>query len=105
MKDFFDMTRHERRGTIVLLALIAAVMVATLCMRSCTATGVKSSYTSEMQNFEDEIDSSRVTVRPSTGRRVKNEGGQRHVKKKKKSSRNPKQPDRQPRRLDPVPQF
>ena len=103
MKDLFDMTRQERRGTILLLALIAVVLVGTLCVRSCYAHGDEFQYSSAVQEFEADIDSSHVTVSAPATHKAKEK--KRSAKKQHKKEPDSKRHDHSPRRLDPVPQF
>lgn len=103
LKDSFQMSRRERRGTIVILALIAVILIVTLVVRSCgndqSAIFVESD---EIERFEEATDSVTVTVEKSF-----KEKKRQHPKQPKQRRSSPKKsrPDNQPRRLDPVPQF
>lgn len=102
IKDFFDMTRHERRGAIVILVIIALVLAVTFVMRCHRPDDVPPASTNAVRQFEAEVDSSAVEVyKPSPKKTVKPE-------KKGRKSKSPKptnKPKPEPRRMDPVPQF
>jgi len=102
MRDFFDMTRHERRGTIVLLVIIAVILLSTLAVRSCKTDVPTDAHEAALIQFESEIDSARVddtTAVPQRPRHAK-----RKVRKKKQPTRS-SGTSPQPRRVDPVPSF
>ena len=103
MKDFFIMTRNERRGTIVVLALIALILLSTLAVRSCRAEAPVGLVDSAMVQFESDIDSAHIYVKEPASAN-KSRATKRKSKKKKPSSR-PSKPTPAPRRMDPVPQF
>ncbi len=99
-KNLLDMTRRERRGTIVLLALIAVLLLVTALVRLRKGTTPAPSATrAAVEAFEAEADSAIITVDKPL----------RHKGEKKKSSKrraeNKPKPADKPRRLDPVPQF
>ena len=99
MKDLFDMTRRERQGTIVVLVIIALLMAGTVVVRQCHHESAELQQ-SAIQQFESEADSSLLIV-PS-------KPSEAHKSKPKKSrKRQPKKPKpvKQPRHIDPVPQF
>lgn len=105
IKDFFEMRRHERRGTIVVLALIAVLLAATAILRCCNDP-VPVAQPFDIQQFEADIDSSAAVIKHTD-----KSSRPKHSRAKKKSQRKPSpakpkpKPDHQPRRLDPVPQF
>jgi hypothetical protein len=103
-KDFWQMTRRERRGTIVLLAFIALLLVATATVRSCRTDEAPS--VGQMYRFEKQADSVTVDMgaRDSATRKQHKTSA---VKRKPKSKPKPKKykPAAEPRRVDPVPQF
>ena len=101
-KGFFKMSRRERRGTIVLLVLIALVMAGTLANRSCRDAVPKDVKTAEMLMFESEIDSSKVTVPKS--QKKKRSPNKKSKKRRTPPSSSPK-PNKPPRPIDPVPRF
>lgn len=103
LKELFQMSRQERRGTIVVLALIAVLLVGTLVVRSCGKD--RSGYIveqDEIEQFEAATDSVTVTVDKPFKKKK-----QQHTKRTKKHRSTPKKsrPEDKPRRLDPVPQF
>ena len=96
---FLEMTKRERRGTIVVLVVIALLMAGTVAVRYCHHEPLPESQQSEIQQFESDADSS-LLVFPEKPKKTH--------KPKKKSHKNhhPKsKPDKQPRHIDPVPQF
>ena len=103
-KNFFAMTRRERRGTIVVLAVIAMLTVATLAQRSCRDDVPRqAAQQAELLEFEQLADSARLTVQPSKSKRGPKD---RHAKRarKAKGDKHKKSPVA-PRPVDPVPQF
>lgn len=103
LKELFQMSRQERRGTIVVLALIAVLLVGTLVVRSCGKD--RSGYfveQDEIEQFEAATDSVTVTVDKPLKKK-----NQQHAKRTKQRRSAPKKsrPKDEPRRLDPVPQF
>ena len=99
IKEFFEMKRHERRGSIVVLALIAVLLAATFVVRNCHQAEQPVPVV-DIRQFEDEADSAVLTVqkpahkKPATTR-----------KKRRHSAPKPSKPAPAPRRLDPVPQI
>ena len=103
LKELFQMSRQERRGTIVVLALIAVLLVGTLVVRSCGKD--RSGYIveqDEIEQFEVATDSVTVTVEKTLKKKKR-----QHTKRTKQRRSAPKKsrPKDEPRRLDPVPQF
>lgn len=106
-KDFFTMTRNERRGTIVVLVLIALLLVGSMAARSCRQeVPVVEAQSDDLERFDTETDTLsspaagfRKTMRDST-RRSHHRHGKKH-----KSNDKPKSAKPAPRRMDPVPQF
>ena len=96
-KDFFGMTRHERRGTIVLLALIVLVLAVTAILRYCSPSPRVDVTQPGIEQFEQQIDS----VKPSTpAPKSPASTRKRHLPSRKEKRMPPGQ-----RRLDPVPQI
>lgn len=93
------MTRHERRGAIVVLVFIALLLAAT-CIARCNREVVPTVPSADIRQFEAESDSSVVTL-PAHDRKKPT------VKKKRRRHATPKpsKPAPAPRRLDPVPQI
>jgi len=109
--DFFSMTRHERRGTIVLLAVIAVLLLVMAVTRCSHRRSLPRDVdTAAIEAFEAQADSMAAQNAHQTLKRhqprhkadkdksKRKPGGD---KKKKKSTRQPQAPHR----LDPVPQF
>ena len=94
------MSRRERRGTIVILVLMAVLLVSTLAVRSCGKDRAVPLQATEIEQFEADADSVTFTI-------DKTEKKQPHHKKGKKQRKSPSKPrpEKTPRRLDPVPQF
>lgn len=104
IKDFFDMTRHERRGTIVILVIIALSLAAMSVLRCHRPADVSPEVTNAVRQFEAEVDSSAVEVdKPSPKKSVKPE--KKHRKSKSSHPSKTPKPKPEPRRMDPVPQF
>ena len=102
LKELFQMSRQERRGTIVILALIALLLIGTLVVRSCGEDWSEDFVESdEIEQFEAATDSVTVTVEKNIKKK------QHHTKRTKQRRSGPKKsrPEDKPRRLDPVPQF
>ena len=99
IKDFFEMKRHERRGSIVVMAIIALILVATCYVRSCRG-GDSTLSSVDIRQFEAEADTTTIThpkpehKKPAAA-----------PKKRRHSSPKPSKPAPAPRRLDPVPNF
>ena len=103
LKELFQMSRQERRGTIVILALIALLLIGTLVVRSCGEDRSEDIVEpNEIEQFEAATDSVTVTVDKPLKKK-----NQQHAKRTKKHRSAPKKsrPEDKPRRLDPVPQF
>ena len=100
------MTRRERRGTIVVLAVIAVLVAATLLTRSCRDdVPEQAARQVELLEFEHQADTTRLTERPPKSKhRGKGKTTGRHSRKSK-GGKPPKKSPAPPRRVDPVPQF
>ena len=97
------MSRRERRGTIVVLALIAVLLVGTLVVRSCGKDpSVNLVSPDEIEQFEATADSVTITVEKPSKKKKR-----QHTKRTNQRRSDPKKsrPEDKPRRLDPVPQF
>ena len=102
IKEFFEMKRHERRGAIVVLALIAVLLAAT-CVVRCSRESVKPVPTVDIRQFEAEADSATVIdTKPSSKKKATPKTKRRHSSPKPSK---PSKPAPAPRRLDPVPQI
>lgn len=99
-KQYFEMTRRQRFGTIVVLIVIAVLLVMTVVVRSCRIDGVDPVPLSELQQFEAQVDSAAVTTSDSKPVSKPKSRSKRHTKPARKAK-----PSHQPRRLDPVPEF
>jgi len=98
-QDFFAMSRHERRGTIALLALIAVMLAATALWNRCEPASDVGSFQADMEQFEQQIDSMQPAVRPAHRRHDPTRHRRPAARKDK-----PSKPHRQ-RQLEPVPQL
>lgn len=94
----FDMTRRERQGTIVVLAAIALLLACTVAVRYCHEPSPELQQ-SEILKFESEADTSLLVVpsKPTKTHKPKKKSRKHHSPKKKQ--------DKQPRHIEPVPQF
>ena len=107
----WSMTRHERRGAIVILVVIALALAATLLVRSCRTDVVPAGI--EVQRFQVEADSSAAVLeRQQAPAKRKNKPSDtlKHKTRRKsggKRGRKPSgtKPPVAPRPVDPVPQF
>lgn len=102
LKQLFQMSRRERRGTIVVLAAIAVLLAGTQAYRSCVKDTVPPLPATGINQFEAEADSAALTVG-----RAKKDAKKHHPKRSGSRRKSPKspQPEKPARRLDPVPQF
>lgn len=101
-KDFWQMTRRERRGSIVVLVFIAVLLAATAAVRSCRTGEV--TPVEHLQRFEQQIDSSSIDTEdhksaPEKKRKAPAE------RRKPKSKPVKQKPKREPLPMEPVPQF
>lgn len=103
-KDFFAMTRRERRGTIVVLAVIAVLIAATLVLRNCRGeVPEQAARQTELLEFEHQADTTQL-VAPSS--KHKRHAGKKDKRpRKSKGGKQHKKSPASPRRVDPVPQF
>lgn len=102
LKQLFQMSRRERRGTIVILAAVAVLLVGAQAYRSCVKDTVPPLQTTEINQFEVEADTTTLTVGYA-----KKDAKKHHPKRSGQRRRSPKgpRPEKPARRLDPVPQF
>ena len=105
-KDFFSMTRRERRGTIVVLVAIMVILAATWAWKHTSRTTPDVAVQAvEIQEFEAQTDSfqSSITKPKQKPRKTEKKKRDTHRKKPQRPPQ-PKSPS-SPRRVDPVPQF
>lgn len=102
LKQLFQMSRRERRGTIVILAVIAILLAGTQVYRSYEKDAITPLQATEINQFEAEADTAALTV----GKANKN-AKKHHPKRSGPRRKTPKdpRPKKPARRLDPVPQF
>ncbi|MBO4803552.1 MAG: hypothetical protein J5503_03295 [Muribaculaceae bacterium] len=96
------MTRRERRGSIVVLVLIALLLAITALVRSCRTSVVIPAE--QLQSFERQTDTATVVMgdrQSASKKRTKAPVAKRKPKSKPAKSK----PSPEPRRMDPVPQF
>lgn len=105
MKELFEMSRHQRRGSIVVLALIALLLAATVAMRHC-GSSVQPVQSIDIQDFAAEADTTLISTPKRVTKPSSDSKGERRKPRRHRpaSPRKPK-PAPAPRRLDPVPQF
>lgn len=103
-KDLFAMTKRERRGTIVVLLVIAILLILSFALKRSKPSVPDDVKESEMLQFEAEVDSVRVIPNSHKAKpKPSAEKGKVH-KKRKKPTREQK-PKTRPRNVDPLPQF
>lgn len=102
LKQLFQMSRRERRGTIVILAAITVLLVGSQVYRSCVKDTIAPLPATEINQFETETDTTTLTVGYA-----KKDAKKHHPKRSSSRRRSPKgpRPEKPARRLDPVPQF
>ena len=102
LKQLFQMSRRERRGTIVILAAVAVLLAGTQVYRSCVKDTVPPLQATEINQFEVEADTTTLTVGYA-----KKDAKKHHPKRSSSRRKSPKgpRPEKPARRLDPVPQF
>ena len=105
IKDFFEMTRHERRGAIVVLVTIALLLAATCFTRYHRRTEVPQ-QADVIRQFEAELDSSAVDISKPVLEKAAGPEGKHHKAspKRSKPAHSPK-PSPSSRPMEPVPQI
>ena len=106
-REWFVMTRHERRGAIALLVLIVLAIVSLWFVRSRTSSPT-SAEVQQLRQFEARVDSLTQASDSAVNKRVakKKKGRQDTAGKSKKAKApKPRKTPTAPRRVDPVPQF
>ena len=99
------MTRRERQGTLVVLAVIALLLIATMAVRSCRGNEVVDAQAVQVHEFESDVDSSGVSIEKNVARAREKKAKPPTAPRKKKNGNRPSSPSSRPRPLDPVPQF
>ena len=103
-RDFFTMTKRERRGTIAVLCIIAVLLVLSFTFKRSKTSVPDDVKVSEMQLFEAEVDSIQVTdEKPKTKARPVSVKGK--SRKKRQQPQRKEKPKQRPRNVDPLPQF
>ena len=108
MKGLLDMTRRERRGTIVLLVAIALMLVVAFAARCHREAMPDDVNVAEISRFEAEVDSARVKDLKPSHPSHSSDSAKTAKKHSRRSSAKPKskpKPAREPRPIDPVPSF
>ena len=105
IKDFFEMTRHERRGAIVVLVTIALLLAAT-CFTRCHRRADVPQQADVIRQFEAELDSSTMDVSKPLPEKAASPEGKHHKAspKRSKPAHSPK-PSPSSRPMEPVPQI
>ncbi len=101
LKELFEMTRRERRGTIVLLVLMSVIITVTSIVCNRKDDLPQTAALSAVEAFEAQADSTGLAeqqLAPHKSDKKRKPSKRRAAKKSKPSSD-------KPRRLDPVPQF
>ena len=102
LERLFLMTRRERRGTVVLLVLVAAVMiVASIADYWKGDMPQNAAYTAAVEACEAQADSAGIAEEQPA--RPKRDKPTKRAKRRPPSK--PKPASGKPRPLDPVPQF
>ena len=103
-KDFFAMTKRERRGTIAVLLVIVVLLVISFVLNQSKPSVPNEIKTSEMLLFEKDADSVRLTT---SGHRVapKPRAAKSKNRKKRRQPSREEKPKKHPRNVDPLPQF
>lgn len=106
-REWFVMTRHERRGAIGLLALLVLVIGTLWLVRSRT-TSLTVDEVQQLQQFEAKVDSlTHASDSVVNKHGVKSRKGRYDTagKSRKSKAKKPRKTPTTPRRVDPVPQF
>ena len=101
-RKLWQMTKRERRGTIVVLVVIALLLGMALTVRYCREEPVVE--TAELQRFRSEVDTVAVPEKPTKSHKTTT-GKKRAPKHKKQPKRDKPKPSAPPRPIDPLPQF
>ncbi len=101
MKDLFDMTRRERRGMVVLLIAIAAMLVLAVAARYHKEPVPTTAAGHELVLPDEVLDTVGIRNNKPGGQKSKRKSSKKHQQRKPSTPK----PEREPRRLDPVPQF
>ena len=97
-RDFFTMTKRERRGTI------AVLLVLSFTLKRSKPSVPNDMKVNEMQLFEAEVDSIQVVdEKPKSKPRPVSVKGK--SRKKRQQPQRKEKPKQRPRNVDPLPQF
>ena len=99
--ELLEMNRRQRRGAIVVLAVIALLLLATVAVRSCGTETPREAANVDLPLFEAQADSA---MRPAAARPAKRPHSPKHKPSRPRQDKR-KRPLREPRPVDPVPQF
>lgn len=103
-RDFFTMTKRERRGTIAVLCIIAVLLVLSFTFKRSKPSVPNDMKVNEMQLFEAEVDSIQFTdEKPKTKTKPVSVKGK--SRKKRQQPQRKEKPKQRPRNVDPLPQF
>lgn len=103
-RNFFTMTKRERRGTIAVLCIIAVLLVLSFTLNRSKTSVPDDVKVSEAQLFEAEVDSIQVTdEKPKTKTKPVSIKGK--SRKKQQQPQRKEKPKQRPRNVDPLPQF
>lgn len=99
------MSRRERRGAIVVMALIALLLVLTVAVRSCSGRMPEEVVSADLPQFEAQVDSAMSHENDKTSSTVaKKKSSSKRKKPRPHADKKPK-PSPGTRPLNPVPQF
>ena len=101
MKGLFDMTRHARRGMVAMLVAIAVTLFITVMVKSHREPVPHSVTWQESSLHEGIADTSSVSIVSSVRKEPSRQRSRKHQKRRPAKPG----PAREPRRLDPVPNF
>ena len=105
-KDFFSMTRRERRGTIVILVMILVFFGASWAWKHTSRSSSETiTAVTDLQAFEAQTDSFQSSMTQPKKKNREAKGKKRDSRRKKQPRRSQPKPPSSPRRVDPVPQF
>ena len=101
LKQLFQMSRRERRGTIVLLALMAMLITVSFVIGSRKEHVPQADNVDKLELFDAQTDTVKYTVEKN----VREKSGKKRHATKRRAPKKSKPSSDKPRRLDPVPQF
>lgn len=100
------MTRHERMGTIAVLAIVAVLLLGSFLLNHYRATEASPQLMEEVNEFEAELDSV-ASLHDDAASKAEHRIKKTPKSRKKKSNKSKSKPSHHsaPPKMDPVPQF